>query len=230
MSPPVMVLRFSQFQPVLVLLALLAVATRGLAAPALATNPALTFFSSLSEEPLARLEAAAIAPRYVRHGPFRVPAPGVEIESPTLALHDQPCTPDDWARLLKELSAWRQLPGASDFLLTLPDGRSFTFLRAPSISETTFSGFVRPLAADHAKTAAPLLLRIAHDGAQRLRVDLRPLPPAPVSAAVPAEPADAPISAPAPETTSPPPSTPDPATEPSPSPAKNSPSHATAQP
>lgn len=168
-----------------------------LAAPPLATNPAITFFSSLTEEPLARLEAAAIAPRHVRHGPFRVPAPGVEIDSPTLALHDQPCTPDDWARLLKELSAWRRLPDASDFLLTLPDGRILVFLRAPAIGETSFSGLVRPLAAADDKPPAPLFLRIAHDGAERLRIDLRPIAPPRADAAetVPADtppPPDAP--------------------------------------
>lgn len=70
------------------------------AAPPLATHPALTFFSSISEEPLARLEAESISPRFVKHGPFDVPAPGVNIAAPALALNDQPCTGDDWARLL----------------------------------------------------------------------------------------------------------------------------------
>ena len=230
MSPQVMVLRFSQLQPVFVLVALLVGASSGFAAPALATSPSLTFFSSLTEEPLARLEAAAIAPRYVRHGPFRVPAPGVEIESPTLTLRDQPCTPDDWARLLKELAAWRQLPGASDFLLTLPDERSFTFLRAPNIGDKTFSGFVRPLAADQGKTADPLLLRIAHDGAQRLRIDLRPLPPARDQSASPPEPADAPVPEPPSESSPPSSPAPAPAAETTLSPAETSPVHATSQP
>ena len=172
-----MVLRFPFSRFVFVAPAI-AAATPVLAAPPLATSPAITFFSSVTEAPLARLEAASIAPRYVRHGPFRVPAPGVEIESPTLSLQDQPCTPEDWARLLKELAVWRQLPGATDFLLTLPDGRVFIFLHSPSIGETSFSGFVRPLASDGGKPSEPLLLRIAHDGAERLRIDLRPLPKA----------------------------------------------------
>jgi hypothetical protein len=196
-----MVHRFPSSRVLLAASAIFA-ATPVVAAPALATHPATTFFSSLSEEPLARLEAAAIAPRYVRHGPFRVPAPGVEIESPTLAIHDQPCTPDDWARLLKELSAWRQLPGASDFLLTLPDGRIFVFLRAPSIGDKIFSGLVRPLVAAGAKTPPPLLLRIAHDGAERLRIDLHPLP-SPRARAAENNPADAPPSSDAPDEAAP---------------------------
>ena len=155
---------------------------------------------------------------------------GVEIESPTLTLRDQPCTPDDWARLLKELAAWRQLPGASDFLLTLPDERSFTFLRAPNIGDKTFSGFVRPLAADQGKTADPLLLRIAHDGAQRLRIDLRPLPPARDQSASPSEPADAPVPEPPSESSPPSSPAPAPAAETTLSPAETSPVHATSQP
>lgn len=223
-----MVLRFAQLQPVFVLLALIAVASRGEAAPALATKPAITLFSSVSEEPLARVEAAAVSPRYVDHGPFRMPAPGVEIESPSLTLHDQPCTPDDWTRLLKELSAWRQQLRASNFVLTLPDGRGFVFLRAPNLTETTFSGFVRPLAADRAGASQPLLLRIAHDGTDRLRVDLRPLPPASGRSVDSAASDEASPSVPPPRPASPPP--PPPATEPALSPAEPSPSHDTSLP
>lgn len=146
-----------------------------------ATNPALTFFSSLSEEPFARLEAASIGPRYSRHGPFRVPAPGLAIEAPTLDLLDQPFAPEDWRRLLRDLAAWRRLPGASDFVLHLPDGRVFTFLRSPSLAGDTLSGLVRPVTDARRAPAATLLLRIAHDGERGLRIDLRPLSAGPAA-------------------------------------------------
>jgi hypothetical protein len=192
-----------------ILCGLLYAATPLSAAPTLATNPALTFFSSLSEEPFARLEAASIAPRYTRHGPFRVPAPGVEIEAPTFTLHDQPCTPYDWQRVLRDLAAWRRLPGSADFLLTLPDGRILAFLRPPAVGEQHLSGLVRSLAA----ASETLLLRIAHDGDTRLRIDLRPAPKpqtrqAPDSPSAPPEPTDAPTTSPSPSPTAPALSTP----------------------
>ena len=142
-------------------------------------NPALTFYSSISEEPFARLEAASIGPRYARHGPFRVPAPGMAIESPTLELHDQPCAPEDWRRLLQDLAAWRRLPGTGDFVLHLPDRRAYVFLRSPSLGGALLTGLVRPLSDARQAPAAPLLLRIRHDGGKRLHIDLRPLPSRP---------------------------------------------------
>lgn len=177
-----------------------------LAGASLATHPTLTFFSSITEEPLARLEAEAISPRYTRHGPFQMPAPGLEIEAPSLVLHNQPCTAEDWTRLLTELAAWRKLPGASDFLLTLPDGRSFVFVRSPSLGRSSLGGFVRRLttaSTPENETNASWLLRIVHDGATGLRVDFRPLG---VAGATPqiAELGEAPV--PPPDTATPEPS------------------------
>ena len=159
-------------------LAALLLTPPGHAATSLVTRPALTFFSTVSENPFARLEASAITPRFVRHGPFVVPAPGVAVESPTLALHDEPCTPDDWTHLLEALAKWQNLPSSAHFVLTLPEGRTFVFSRSPQIGEKTLSGFVRPLteAGGAAKARNMLFLRIAHDGADRFRIDLRPLP------------------------------------------------------
>ena len=151
----------------------------GRGATSLATQPSLTFFTSLSEEPLGRLEAASIAPRSTRHGPFRMPAPGVEIESPTLILHDQPCTAEDWQRVLTSLASWRRLSSSTAFVLTLPDDRSFAFLRPPSVGGGGLSGIVRPLNPQAHEPASPpraALLRVRHDGASGLRIDVRPLP------------------------------------------------------
>lgn len=148
------------------------------AAPPLATHPAFTFFSSISEEPLARLEAESIGPRFVKHGPFRMPAPGIVIEAPALTLHDQPCTADDWARVLRELGGFQQAPGGIQLLVTLPDGRSFVFQRPPAVSSGMLSGLARPLNPENGKTADALLLRVSHDGKDRLRTDLRALPSA----------------------------------------------------
>jgi hypothetical protein len=146
----------------------------------------------LSEEPLARLEASSISPRYTRHGPFRVPAPGLAIEAPTFSLHDQPCTPEDWARILRDLATWRGLPGADKFLLNLPDGRVLAFLRPPSLGERHLSGIVRPLAPTASSPGTParpgsFLLRITHDGDTRLLIDLRPASSRPSRPASPTE-------------------------------------------
>lgn len=153
----------------------------GSGAPALATSPSLTFFSTLAEEPFARLEAATITPRYTRHGPFRLPAPGVEIESPTLILHDQPCTAEDWQRVLEGLATWRRMPASTAFVLTAPDGRAFVFLRPPSLSGGVLSGIVRRLDApsDATDQRGPAMLRLGHDGGTALRLDLRQLPATP---------------------------------------------------
>lgn len=148
----------------------------------LATKPALTFFSSLSEEPFARLEATSISPSHTRHGPFRLPAPGARLESPVLTLFDQACTAEDWKRALHDLAAWRRLSVSGDFVVTLPDGRLFVFLDGPpAIARETLSGLVGPLVAAPPGEESPprQILRISHDGAERLRIDLRPAEAAP---------------------------------------------------
>jgi len=148
------------------------------AEPTLPTLPAFTFFSTLTEEPLARLEAESIGPRFVQHGPFQIPAPGVTIESPSLTLHDQPCTADDWARVLRELVRFQTAPGSIQLMVTLPGERSFVCQRPPAVSSGMLSGLVRPLNPEKGKPAEPLLLRITHDGKDRLRAEFRPLPAA----------------------------------------------------
>lgn len=152
-----------------------------------ASRPALVFFSSTTEQPLARLEARAVAPRFQNHGPFRVPAPGLAVESPSLALFAEPCAPDDWTRLLRELAAWRRLPVKSEpFEITLPDGRVFAFVRGPDIADAQLTGTLRPLAADSDDAASWLLLRIRHDGDRALVLDLRPAPARAASLPAPA--------------------------------------------
>lgn len=157
------------------LLAALLPAQALMAGAPLATHPSLTFFSSISEEPIARLEAESIGPRFVKHGPFQMPAPGVAIESPSLTLHDQPCTADDWARVLRELDGFQQVPGGIRLLITLPDGRSFLFQRPPAVSSAALSGLVRPLNPETGEPDGDRLLRITHDGQERLRADFRAL-------------------------------------------------------
>ncbi|MCU0793375.1 MAG: hypothetical protein MUE42_11130, partial [Opitutaceae bacterium] len=78
------------------------------------------------------------------------------------------------------LDAWRRLPNSTDFFLTTPDGRAFVFIRPPSARDGLLSGLVRPLepSSDGSPPAALHTLRIAHDGASRLRIDVRPLPAA----------------------------------------------------
>lgn len=183
--------------PSQLLLAGLLVGPAGAAETTHVDHPTLTFFSSVSEEPLALLEAESIGPRFVKHGPFRMPAPGVAVEAPVLTLHDQPCTRDDWSRVLRELGRFQGAPGGIQFLVTLPDGRGFVFQRPPSTSSGMLSGLVRPLNPEKGKTADPRLLRITHDGRERLRVDLRALPavaarPAPPETAEPEPDSEAP--------------------------------------
>lgn len=167
------------------------------AEPTLATNPALTFFSSLSEAPFARLEATSIAPDYTRHGPFRLPAPGVRIESPVLTLFDQPCTAEDWKRALHDIAAWQRVSASDDFVIILPDGRFFAFLGGhPGTAQETLSGVVSALAAAPSGGEAPprQILRVSHDGAEHLRIELRSTDPA--SSGHPAAPPPAPPAPP----------------------------------
>ncbi len=154
------------------------------AAPAaLAKRPELTFFSSLSEQALARLSADAVSPRFARHGPFRIPAPGLVIEAPVLSLHDEPCTAEDWSRFLTEFAAWRALPAKARLHLVAPDGRVFAFLDAPTTAHGILSGLVYPLSAPDPEdddgsapaSSATRLLRIRHDGAERLVLHLTPV-------------------------------------------------------
>lgn len=148
---------------------------------ALARRPALTFFSSLTEQPLARLEAAAVVPRFARHGPFLVPAPGLEVEAPVLSLHDEPCTEEDWARFLAEFAAWRALPAKARLELIAPDGRAFVFLDPPATAHGILSGLVRPLSSpahadEEPADTADRLLRIRRDSEGRLVLHLAPAP------------------------------------------------------
>lgn len=147
------------------------------AGTALASGPTLTFFSSIDGEPFARLEAAAVVPDHVQHGPFRLPAPGLRLESPVLLLFDRPCSAEDWSRFLRDLAAWRRPAVADDFLITLPDGRTFAFVdRRPTIERQTLRGLLTALAASSSGEETPPSrhsLRVTHDATRaRLTVDL----------------------------------------------------------
>jgi len=167
--------------------ALLLAAVLGLAAtarlhagPALASSPVVTFFSSIDGEPFARLEAVAVRPDGVRHGPFRLPAPGLRLESPALTLFDQACNAEDWNRFLRILATWRRPSVADDFLVTLPDGRTFALIELRrDKTRPTLLAVVAPLAPSPAGGAAPerRLLRVEPDAASgRLAITLDPAP------------------------------------------------------
>ncbi len=157
----------------------LVVAARLPAGPALASSPTVTFFSSLDGKPFARLEAAAVRPDEVRHGPFRLPAPGLRIESPALTFFDQACTAEDWNRFLRVFATWRRPSVADDFLVTLPDGRAYALLETRHGKEPrALLALVAPLAATPAggTSTGPLLLRVEPAAEGALAITLAPAP------------------------------------------------------
>ena len=143
-----------------------------------ADQPALAFFSSVTEHEFARLQAASIAPASRRHGPFRVPAPGFEIDTPALHILDLRCAPEDWTKVVAAFAGWRDLPSARATHLALPDGRLLAFAGPVQARDGVLGGLVRVVNAEVGPTPTHAL-RIAHDGTTTLVVELRPLPARP---------------------------------------------------
>ena len=141
------------------------------------TNPSLTFFSSATEREFARLQAASLAPARRAHGPFQVPTAGVSIESPVLHLLDLRCTPEEWQPVLTALAAWQKLPSDDFPRLALPDGRLFVFTAPPLVRDGELHGVLRQTPSAPTDTEPMVqLLRLHHDGAQGLLIDLRARP------------------------------------------------------
>ena len=165
--------------PLLALTALLCLARPPFACPPAAAGtmraerPALAFFSSVTEQEFARLQAASIAPATRRHGPFRMPAPGFEIDTPALHLLDLRCAPGDWAKVVETFAGWLELPAARPAHLALPDGRLFVFAGPPRTGRDALSGLVYLVGAG-ARPTPTHMLRVAHDGASALVVELSP--------------------------------------------------------
>jgi hypothetical protein len=150
-----------------------------------ASQPSLAFFSSVTEHEFARLHAVAIRPATHGHGPFRVPAAGLEIDTPVLHLLDLRCAPEDWEKLLAAISAWQRLPSSRPPHLALPDGRLLAFSRAPATRDGALGGLARPVIPGPA--SAPLHgVRIAHDGVAGLTLEVIPFTTRPAPSPAPA--------------------------------------------
>ncbi|MBC8009130.1 MAG: hypothetical protein H7067_03430 [Burkholderiales bacterium] len=159
------------------------------AEPVWAEQPALAFFSSVTEREFARLQAASIKPSSRRHGPFRVPAPGFAIDTPALHILDLRCAPEDWTKVMEAFARWQELPSARPTHLALPDGRLFAFSSAPRADERGLSGLVR-IAAAEPRPNTLHTLRLVHDRSSSLVLELRSLPERPAFSSVPSAPSE----------------------------------------
>lgn len=139
-------------------------------------NLSLPFLSSVTGNRFGLLTIESIAPATRKKGPFTLPAVGFAIHRPRLALWDTPCTADDWSRLLRTVEAYSRLPSSGQPELQLPDGRLFTAGHRCQIEADTFTALISQ------PSGGRLLVRIHHDGQDRLHVESRELPvKAPVS-------------------------------------------------
>jgi len=147
-----------------------------------ATAPAISFFSTLTESAFATLAAERLEPTTSRHGPFRVPSPGLVARDTTLALSDTRCTADDWARLVSALEKWTGLRSRTELRFVAPDGTVFLLPRVALRSEPLplVFGTARRLRPD-GKTEL-VRLRLSHDGLDTLSIETSPLSPPPSSA------------------------------------------------
>lgn len=131
---------------------------------------AVTFFSSSTSEAFSRIRADEIRPATHRHGPFVVPAVGFGIINPRLDLLGLKCSREDWATVLKALSAWEHMSSQGPFVVTLPDKRVLTLRSMPLVRD---GRLIAPLGDGRRNTG---LLCIDHDGEAGLRIKIFGVP------------------------------------------------------
>jgi hypothetical protein len=134
------------------------------------------YFSSLTGDVICRVKADKIIPARKRMGPFLMPAPGYELQKPSIEIFPRACTADDWAELGLHLGGLRFFTLRGPLTVRLiQTGQTTAPLPPPSSGAATSwqaSGPPLPFATATQEPAAASLIFNATD-AQGRRCKLR---------------------------------------------------------